>query len=85
MTHRKGIFMNGNFELNTAFYVGVLLNCVALLWRHFLPEGSKWRNVATFLQGGAVALMFLGLLYGLPKTRPLFDGVIAFKNKLLGR
>ena len=42
-------------------------------------------HLSHFLCGGGVGLAFVGLLYGSPKTRPLFDRFHAFKQRLLGR
>ena len=48
------------------------------------PAGTL--NIAfCFAQGAAVGLLGVGLLYGSPKIRPLFDRFRAFKLRLLGR
>ena len=42
-------------------------------------------NVTHLVCGMGIGLAFVGLLYGSPKTRPLFDKFHAFKLRLLGR
>ena len=73
---------NCNFQVNPAFAAGL-----ALLWAAVLAQTIlEVHGPLTHLLGGAGAgLAFVGLLYGSPKTRPLFDRFRAFKLRLLGR
>ena len=73
---------NCNFQMNPAFFTGVTLMFISITIRQVLGlEGA----VPCFLGGAACGLELIGLLYGSPKTRPLFDKFHAFKLRLLGR
>ena len=76
---------NCNFKMNPAYAIGVTLLWISILIRHVLELEGPVATAAHFLSGAACALAFLGLLYGSPKTRPLFDRFHAFKLRLLGR
>ena len=73
---------NCNFEINPAFAAGIVL-----LWAGvFALNVLEFRGGLThFLCGAGSGLAFVGLLYGSPKTRPLFDRFHAFKLRLIGR
>ena len=73
---------NCHFQVNPAFAAGL-----ALLWAAVLAQTLlAGHGPLTHLLGGAGAgLAFVGLLYGSPKTRPLFDRFHTFKLRLLGR
>ena len=71
-----------NFRITPAFFVGVSLLAISLFIRNVLElEGPA----AHFLSGAACGTLFISLLAGSPKTRPLFDKFRAFKLRLLGR
>ena len=76
---------NCNFEKNPAFVIGVTLLWIGIFIRHVLELEGPVNTAAHFLSGAACGLVLLGLLYGSPKTRPLFDRFHAFKLRLLGR
>ena len=59
--------------------------CAGLLIRNVLEMTGPMDTAACFLCGAGCALAFIGLLYGSPKTRPMFDRFHAFKLRLLGR
>ncbi len=73
---------NCNFQVNPAFAAGL-----ALLWAAVLAQTiPEVHGPLTHLLGGAgTGLAFVGLLYGSPKTRPLFDRFHTFKLRLPGR
>lgn len=73
---------NCHFQVNPAFAAGL-----ALLWAAVLAQTLlEVHGPLTHLLGGAGAgLAFVGLLYGSPKTRPLFDRFHTFKLRLPGR
>ena len=74
-----------SFEKNPAFVIGITLLWISILIRHVLELEGPLGTAAHFLSGAACALVFLGMLYGSPKTRPMFDRFHAFKLRLLGR
>ena len=76
---------NCNFKMNPAYMIGVTLLCIGLFIRNVLELEGPVGTAAHFLSGAACGLLLLGLLYGSPKTRPLFDRFHAFKLRLLGR
>ena len=76
---------NANFQMNPAFSLGLVLNFAAALLHAALEPTGAWNVMFCFLQGAAVGLLGVGLLYGCPKTRPLFRRFRAFKLRLLGR
>lgn len=73
------------FNMNPAFAAGVTLLWIGIFIRNVLELGGPMAPVSEFLCGGGCGLAFIGLLYGSPKTRPLFDKFHAFKLRLLGR
>ena len=73
------------FNMNPAFAAGVTLLWIGIFIRNVLELGGPAATVSEFLCGGGCGLAFVGLLYGSPKTRPLFDKFHAFKLRLLGR
>lgn len=77
--------MKCNFTMNPAYVVGMILLFVSVTARHVLEVGGMMLSVCEFLSGAACPLLLTGLLYGSPKTRPLFDKFHAFKLRLLGR
>ncbi len=76
---------NCNFQPNPALFVGFALLLISLFIRNVLELEGAAGTAAHFLSGAACGAMLLGLLYGAPKTRPLFDRFHAFKMRLLGR
>ena len=76
---------NCHFNINPAFAAGVTLLWISLLIRNVLELGGPAASAAHFLSGAACTLLLIGLLYGSPKIRPLFDKFHAFKRRLLGR
>ena len=76
---------NCNFEKNPAFVIGVTLLWISIFIRHVLELEGPLNTAAHFLSGAACALVFIGLLYGSPKTRHLFDRFHTFKMRVLGR
>lgn len=76
---------NCNFNMNPAFAIGIALLWACVFIRNVLELGGPAATAAHFLCGAGCGLVFVGLLYGSPKTRPLFDKFHAFKLRLLGR
>lgn len=76
---------NCNFNMNPAFAIGITLLWIGIFVRSVLELGGPMGAAAHFLCGAGAGLAFIGLLYGSPKTRPLFDRFHAFKLRLLGR
>ncbi len=76
---------NRNFHTNPAFFWGVALLWISSFIRHVLELEGPIAAAAHLLGGAACGLLFLGLLAGSPKTRPLFHKFHAFKTRLLGR
>ena len=75
---------NCDFQINTAFCIGLMLMCAGSFVRHVLePEGSI-KAAVDFLSGAGVGLILIGFLYGAPVTRPLFDHFHALKLRLPG-
>ena len=73
---------NCNFQMNPAFAAGLFLMWAGVFALNILEIHS---GLTHFLCGAGIGLVFVGLLYGSPKTRPLFDRFHAFKLRLLGR
>ncbi len=76
---------NCNFMMNPAYVIGMVLLVTSTFVRNVLEVEGTMLNVCHFLSGAACGLLLIGLLYGSPKTRPLFDRFHAFKQRLLGR
>lgn len=76
---------NCNFNTNPAFFVGITLLFISTFVRNVLEVDGIALSVCHFLSGAACGSLLIGLLYGSPKTRPLFDRFHAFKQRLLGR
>ena len=76
---------NCNFNMNPAFAAGITLLWIGVFATNVLELEGVMANAADFLCGAGVGITFAGLLYGSPKTRPLFDRFCAFKLRLLGR
>lgn len=76
---------NCNFKMNPALIIGITLLWIGVFARNVLEVQGPIATAAHFLCGAGVGLAFIGLLYGSPKTRPLFDRFHAFKLRLLGR
>ena len=76
---------NCNFNMNPAFATGIILLWAGVFIRNVLELSGSMETTAEFLCGGGCGLVFVGLLYGSPKTRPLFDKFHAFKLRLLDR
>ena len=76
---------NCNFNMNPAFAIGVTLLWICVFIRNVLELGGPVNTAAHFLCGAGCGLVFIGLLYGSPKTRPLFDRLRALKLRLTGR
>lgn len=77
--------LNRNFHTNPAFFWGVALLWISSFIRHVLELEGPIAAAAHLLGGAACGLLFLGLLAGSPKTRPLFHKFHAFKTRLLGK
>ena len=75
---------NCNFRMNPAFAAGLTLMWAGVFTLNILEVQGVLYHLSHFLCGGGVGLAFVGLLYGSPKTRPLFDRFHAFKQRLLG-
>lgn len=71
-----------NFNMNPALAAGLALMWAGVFALNILEIHSALTH---FLCGAGCGLAFVGLLYGSPKTRPLFDKFHAFKLRLLGR
>ncbi len=76
---------NCNFEKNPAFAAGVVLMWTGIFVTNVLEVQGALYHAAHFISGAGIGLAFIGLLYGAPKTRPLFDKFHACKLRLLGR
>ncbi len=76
---------NCNFTITPVFWAGVALSFAVQVLRALMEPAGTLNIVFCFAQGTAVGLLGVGLLYGSPKTRPLFDRFRAFKLRLLGR
>lgn len=76
---------NCNFQMNPAFAAGVTLLWAGIFVRNVLELEGPLATAVHFLSGVGVGMAFVGLLYGSPKTRPLFRRLHAFKLRLLGR
>ena len=76
---------NCNFNMNPAFAIGVTLLWICVFIRNVLELGGPVNTAAHFLCGAGCGLVLIGLLYGSPKTRPLFDRFRALKLRLTGR
>ena len=76
---------NCNFYMNPAFAIGVTLLWISIVARHVLELQGPVATAAHFLSGAGCGIVLVGLLYGSPKTRPMFDRFHAFKLRLLGR
>ena len=76
---------NCNFKMNPAFAAGLALLWAAVLAQTILEVQGMALNMTHLACGAGTGLAFVGLLYGSPKTRPLFDRFHAFKLRLLGR
>ena len=76
---------NCKFDITPAFAVGVTLLWMGVFARNVLELDGSIGYAAHLLCGMGTGLGFVGLLYGSPKTRPLFDRFHAFKLRLLGR
>jgi len=70
--------------MNPAFQVGIIINFAAMLLHNLIEPTGTLNIVFCFAEGAAVGLLAVGLLYGSPKTRPLFDRFHAFKLRLPG-
>lgn len=73
-----------NFVMNPAFFIGITLLFISTFVRNVLEVEGAVLTVCHFLSGAACGLLLVGLLYGSPKTRHLFDRFHAFKQRLLG-
>ena len=76
---------NCNFQMNPAYVSGMTLLVIGIVIRNVLELEGPIAAAAHFLCGAGCGLVLVGLLYGSPKTRPLFDRFHAFKLRLLGR
>lgn len=76
---------NCNFNMNPAFAIGITLLWIGIVIRNVLELEGPVATAAHFLSGAGCGIVLVGLLYGSPKTRPLFDRFHAFKLRLLGR
>ncbi len=76
---------NCNFRMNPAFSIGLTINFAAMLLHCLIEPAGTLSILFRFAEGAAVGLLAIGLLYGSPKTRPLFGRFRAFKLRLSGR
>lgn len=76
---------NCNFQMNPAYVSGMTLFVIGIVIRNVLELEGPIATAAHFLCGAGCGLVLVGLLYGSPKTRPLFDRFHAFKLRFLGR
>ena len=76
---------NCNFKMNPAFAAGLVLMWAGVFVQNVLEVQGMVLNLTHLACGAGVGLAFVGLLYGSPKTRPLFDRFHAFKLRLMGR
>ncbi len=76
---------NCNFQMNPAFAVGMAVLWAGVFVQNALEVQGLALNLTHMACGAGTGLAFVGLLYGSPKTRPLFDRFHAFKRRLLGR
>lgn len=76
---------NCNFKMNPAFSAGLVLMWAGVFVQNVLKVQGMALNASHLACGMGIGLAFVGLLYGSPKTRPLFDRFHAFKMRLLGR
>ena len=76
---------NCNSNMNPAFAAGITLLWIGVFIRNVLGLGGPVNTAAHFLCGAGCGLVLIGLLYGSPKTRPLFDRFRALKLRLTGR
>ncbi len=76
---------NCNFKMNPAFSVGLVLMWAGFFVQNVLEVQGMALNLIHLACGVGIGLAFVGLLYGSPKTGPLFDKFHAFKLRLLGR
>ena len=75
---------NCDFQINTAFCIGLMLMCAVSFVRNVPEQKGAIKIAASFLSGAGVGLVLIGFLYGAPVTRPLFDHFHALKLRLLG-
>lgn len=75
---------NCNFEKNPAFAIGLVLMWGSLFVQNVPELQGAVLNAAHLACGMGIGITFVGLLYGSPKTRPLFERFHAFKLRLLG-
>ncbi len=71
-----------SFQMNPAFALGAAVNFFGLLFRHLAEPTGALECFFNWAQGAAAGLLLVGLLYGSPKTRPLFHRFHAFKLRL---
>ena len=76
---------NCNFQMNPAFIVGMTLMWIGIFARNVLELDGSMGTAAHFLSGVGCGIVLVGLLYGSPKTRHLFDRFHTFKMRVLGR
>ena len=75
---------NCNFQRNPAFAIGLVLMWGGLFIQNVLELQGAALGMTHLVCGAGIGLTFVGLLYGSPKIRPLFDRLRAFKLSLLG-
>ena len=73
-----------NFQMNPAFAAGMVVLWAGVFVQNVLEVQGLALNLTHMACGAGVGLTFVGLLYGSPKTRPMFDRIQAFKLRLLG-
>lgn len=76
---------NCSFMMDPAFAIGITLLFISTFVRNVLEVDGAILTACHFLSGVSCGLLLIGLLYGSPKTRPLFDRFHAFKQRLMGR
>ena len=74
-----------DFQPNPALFAGAALLWISVFIRNVLELGGPAATAAHFLSGASCGMLLVGLLYGSPKTRPLFHKFHAFMLRLTGR
>jgi len=71
--------------MNPVLSIGLTINFVAMLLHNLIEPTGALNLIFCIVEGFAVGLLAIGLLYGSPKTRPLLERFHAGKLQLLGR
>lgn len=71
---------NFNYQHNPAFAIGLTLMWIGVFAVNVLEIHGPALTLLHLACGAGIGLAFVGLLYGSPKTRPLFDRFRAWKE-----